>query len=211
MAQKVTVSKESERIKGKSTEGYATELTGTLEEVSASFTKYMKTFGKMKVFNAPTQVTEAEINSVKYTVPIHISTRSKGEKVFVWIGLDHAADSAQMKSSKKDFEKVVYDFGVKFYRDKVQVDIDESVRAQQTAEKQTLRLQTENKSLNSRLEFNQKEKIRLEKALVDNKLEYETLLLNIQKNKKSQDSVAIATDQIKKMVDLHKERQKKVN
>ena len=171
----------------------------------------MKSFGKTKVFATPTMITEAEINSMKYTAPIHMSTRAKGDKVFVWIGLDHAADSAQAKSAKKDFEKVVYDFGVKFYRDKIQVNIDESVRAQQTAEKQTLRLQTENKSLNAKLEFNQKEKIRLEKALVDNKLEYETLLLNIEKNKKSQDSVAIATDQIKKMVDLHKERQKKVN
>jgi hypothetical protein len=211
MAQKVTVSKESERIKGKSTDGYATELPGTIEEVNASFTKYMKSFGKMKVFNAPTMVTEAEINSVKYTVPIHMATRAKGDKVLVWIGLDHAADSAQMKSAKKDFEKIIYDFGVKFHRDRIQTDIDASMRAQQTAEKQTLKLQTENKSLNAKLEFNQKEKTRLEKALVDNKLEYETLLLNIAKNKKSQDSVAIATDQIKKMVDLHKERQKKVN
>jgi hypothetical protein len=212
MAQKVTVSKESERIKGKNTEGYATELTGALEEVNTSFIKYLKTVGKMKPFSTlPTQITEAEINSVKYTAPIHAVTRAKGAKVLVWIGLDHMADSSQAKSAKKDFEKVVYDFGVKFYRDQIQKDIDESERAQQTAEKKTLQLQNENKSLNSKLEFNQKEKVRLEKALADNKLEYETLLLNIAANKKGQDSVAVATEQIKKMVETHKERQKKVN
>lgn len=117
----------------------------------------------------------------------------------------------QAEQALKDVEKVVYDFGVKFNRDKIQVDIDESVRAQQTTEKQTLRLQNENKNLNSRLEFNQKEKLRLEKSLAENKLEYETLLLNIGRNKKDQDSVALATDQIKKMVEVHKERQRKVN
>ena len=212
MAQKVSVSKENERIKGKSTEGYATEVTGTLEEVNASYLKYLKTIGKVKAFSAlPTQLTEVEVNSVKYTASVHAATRSKGDKVLVWLGLDHSADSAQIASAKKDFEKVVYDFGVKFYRDRIQKDIDESVGAQQTAEKRTLQLQNENKTLNSRLEFNQKEKVRLEKALADNKLEYETLLLNIANNKKSQDSLVIATDQIKKMVELHKERQKKVN
>jgi len=211
VAQKVSVTKENERIKGKSTEGYATELTGTLEEVSASYSKYLKTFGKIKVFTTPLQLTDAEINSVKYTAPVHGVTRSKGDKVLVWLGLDHTADSAQAIRAKKDFEKVVYDFGLKFYRDKIQVDIDESVRAQQTAEKQSLKLQNDGKTLASKLEFNQKEKLRLEKALADNKLEYETLLLNIDKNKKSQDSVLVATDQIKKMVELHKERQKKVN
>ncbi len=210
LAQKVSVSKENEKIKGKSTEGYSTELSGTLEEVNAAYSKYLKSFGKIKLFTMPIQLTEAVIGSVKYSSPIHALTRGKGQKVWVWMGLDPAADSSQ-RSHIKDFEKVVYDFGVKFYKDKIQLDIDESLRAQQTAEKQTLRLQNENKSLNARLEFNQKEKIRLEKALADNKLEYETLLLNLDKNKKSQDSVLVATDQIKKMVDTHKERQKKVN
>jgi hypothetical protein len=78
-------------------------------------------------------------------------------------------------------------------------------------EKQQLRLQSDDKNLKAKLEFNQKEKIRLEKALVDNALEYENLLKSIDKNKKDQDSVLTATDQIKKMVELHKERQKKVN
>jgi len=131
----------------------------------------------------------------------------------VWVGLNASEwpTPEQAEQALKDLEKVVYDFGVKFYRDKVQVDIDESVRAQQAAEKQTLRLQNESKNLNSRLEFNQKEKLRLEKALAENKLEYETLLSTIARNKKAQDSVALATDQIKKMVEIHKERQRKVN
>jgi len=212
LAQKVTVSKEKERIKGNHLEGYATELNGTLEEVNASFIKYLKTVGKVKAFSVlPTQVTDANVNGVRYAAPIHAMTRAKGEKVLAWIGLDNAADSSQASSARKDFEKVVYDFGVRFYQDQIQKDIDESERAQQTAEKKTQQLQNENKSLNSRLEFNQKEKLRLEKALADNKLEYETLLLNIASNIKGQDSVSVATEQIKKMVDLHKERQKKVN
>jgi hypothetical protein len=212
-AQKVNVVKDKERVKGSNIDGYATELAGTLEEVSASYTKYLKTFGKIKSSGSQMKLSEAEISFTKYSSPLYATTRSNGEKITVWLGLNPAewATPEQAEQAMKDLEKVVYDFGVKFYRDKIQGDIDESVRAQQTAEKQTLRLQNENKNLNSRLEFNQKEKLRLEKALTENKLEYETLVTSIAKNKKDQDSVALATDQIKKMVEAHKERQRKVN
>lgn len=159
------------------------------------------------------QLSEAEISFTKYSSPLYATTRSNGEKITVWLGLNAIEwpTPEQAQQAMKDLEKVVYDFGVKYYRDKVQLDIDESVRAQQAAEKQTLRLQNESKSLVSKLEFNQKEKLRLEKALADNKLEYETLIANTAKNKKDQDSVSLATDQIKKMVEVHKERQRKVN
>lgn len=212
-AQKVTVNKGNERVKGSNMSGYATELTGTIEEISTSYTKYLKTFGKIKSSGSQSQLSGAEISFTQYTSPLYANTRSQGEKTIVWVGLNpnEWPTPEQAEQALKELEKVVYDFGVKFYRDKVQVDIDESVRAQQAAERQTLRLQNENKNLNSRLDFNQKEKIRLEKLLAENKLEYENLLLAIAKNKKDQDSVSVATDQIKKMVELHKERQKKIN
>lgn len=212
-AQKVTVNKASERVKGKEIGGYTTQLTGTIEEVSSACNKYLKTFGKVKSSGSQAQLSAAEVSFTKYTSPVYATTLKQGEKISVWLGLNPSEwpTPEQAEAAMKDLEKVVYDFGVKFYRDKIQVDIDESVRAQQAAEKQTLRLQNENKNLNSRLDFNQKEKLRLEKLLAENKTEYETLLASIAKNKKDQDSVAIATDQIKKMVDIHKDRQSKVN
>src|SRR5690349_904909 len=212
-SQKVTVSKDTERVKGSELNGYATELLGTIEEVTASYTKYLKTFGKIKSSGSQIQLTAAEISFTKYTSPLYATTQSKGEKIVVWLGLNPAEwpTPEQAETAMKDLEKVVYDFGVKFYRDKIQVDIDESLRAQQAAEKQTLRLQNENKNLNSRLDFNQKEKLRLEKLIAENKSEYETLIAAIAKNKKDQDSVVVATDQIKKMVETHKDRQRKVN
>jgi len=211
-AQKVTVTRDTE-AKGNNIEGYTIEITGTVEEVMASYTKYLKTFGKIKTSGNQQQVLEAKINSNICSAPLYGTTLSKGEKTSVGLGLKASEWPTPTQAEKvlQDLEKVIYDFGVKFYRDKVQVDIDESVRAQQAAEKQTIRLQNENKTLNSRLDFNQKEKLRLEKLLADNKLEYETLLSAIAKNKKDQDSVSVATDQIKKMVEIHKERQRKVN
>lgn len=212
-AQKVNVTKEAHRIKGNNIDGYATELSGTQEEVTSSYTKYLKTFSKVKTTDKLIQLSDVTIDQAKYTSPLYATVKGKPEKATVWLGLNPAewVDTAQYKKVRNELEKLVYNFGIKFYRDKVQVDIDEASHAQLTAEKQTLRLQNESKNLNSRLEFNQKEKIRMEKLLAENKLEYETLLSTIGRNKKDQDSVALATDQIKKMVEVHKERQRKVN
>ena len=208
-AQKVTVSASSERMNGKNSPGYTTELTGSLEDVNTSLTKYLKTFGKVKATGNQFQVSEAQVNLTKYVNPFFANTKSRGDKVSVWMGAHDESDST--KSIHKELEKLVYNFGVKFYKDKIQADIEESLRAQAAADKQQQRLTLEGKNLASRQEMNVKEKARLEKSLADNKLDSVKFVTNIARNKKSQDSVAVASEQIKKMVETHKERQLKVN
>jgi hypothetical protein len=111
----------------------------------------------------------------------------------------------------KELETLAYRFGVKFYRDKIQVQIDEAQRASDAVDKQKQRLLSQNKDLVVKLSNNEQEKIRLEKAIEVNKLEHEVLLVKIQDNKLAQDSVAQAGVQIKKAGELHRERQRKVN
>lgn len=208
-AQKVTVSKNAERINGKNCDGYFTELTGSLADVNSSLTKYLKTFGKVKVTGNQFQVSEAQVNLTKYVNPFFVSTKTKADKVTVWMCASDESDS--VKSIQRELEKLVYNFGVKFYKDKIQADVDESLRAQVAAEKQQQRLALEGKNLASRQEMNGKEKIRLEKALANNKQDSIKFVTALAKNKVSQDSVAIAAEQIKKMVETHKERQRRVN
>ncbi|MFN8335167.1 MAG: hypothetical protein U0U09_08545 [Cyclobacteriaceae bacterium] len=208
-AQKVSVSASQERINGKNCEGYSTLLTGSLEEVNTSLTKYLKTLGKVKSNGNQFQVLEAQVNLTKYVNPFFAVTKAKGGQVSVWMGATDESDS--VKSIRSELERLVYNFGVKFYKDKIQADIDESLRAQNAAEKQQQRLTLEGKNLASRQEMNAKEKIRLQKALADNKLDSIKFVVALARNKKSSDSLAIATEQIKKMVETHKERQRKVN
>ena len=108
-------------------------------------------------------------------------------------------------------EKVAYQFGVKFYRDQIQKEIDESQRAFDATEKQKTRLLNQSKDLTLRVANNDQERIHLEKSLATNKLEKTVLLQKITNNKKSQDSIANAGLQIKKVMEVQKEKQKKVN
>jgi hypothetical protein len=210
-AQTVKVKKEKSTVKGESMEGYSVELQGTGAEVSSSFGKYLKTIGKVKQGDFFT-VTEPDINGLTYTQPLYGTSNENGKSATAWLGVNAASlqkeDAAKLD---KELEKLMKEFGIKFYRDKIQVQIDESTRATQAVEKQKQRLLNENKSLSAKLEDNKRDKIRLEKAIVDNKSEHETLLRRIEQNKKAQDSVAVAAEQIKKVVELHKEKQRKVN
>jgi hypothetical protein len=209
--QSVKVEKGTSRIKGDQAEGYSVDLEGTPDEVTTALNKYLKSFAKLKMGVSPMTTAEVVINGVSYKNPLYATVKDKGQGTVAWIGLRESEWADNTDKVKKELERITYDFGVKYYRDKIQVQIDESARALQAVERQQQRLVNESKNLNLKLENNAKEKIQLEKSLEANKLENLTLLTKIDQNKQSQDSVAVAAEQIRKVVEMHKERQNKVN
>jgi hypothetical protein len=209
-AQSVKVTQEKARIKGENQPGYETALEGTLKEVTSSFEKQLRSLGKIKLMDGVYQISNPTLDGTTYPSPLYAVVKENAKGATVWMGVV-ATEWKDADAVGKSLESFLHEFGVKFYRDKIQAQVDESTRALQTVEKQQQRLMTENKNLNTKLEDNKREKIQLEKSLENNKLEYETLLKKIEQNKKAQDSIAIANEQIKKVVEMHKERQKKVN
>jgi hypothetical protein len=150
------------------------------------------------------------INGKNYTSPVYAVVRDKG-KGNAWLGIRASEWPGNTDDLNKDVEKIVYDFGVNFYREKIQKQIDESNTALQAVEKQQQKLLGQNKDLGTRLENNKSEKIQLEKSLENNKMEFEALNRKIEQNKKNQDSVAVAGEQIKKVIEMQKEKQRSVN
>jgi len=211
-AQTVKVKKETARVKGENLTGFEVELDGKAADVGDAFTKFMKTFGKSKDNDNVLTIAEPTIADNKYAFPLYGVTKEKGKTSAAWLGIDPKLwPPADAEKVNKEFEKLMKDFGVKFYKDQIQLQIDESVRAGQAVEKTQQKLVNENKSLNTKLEDNKREKIQLEKSLQENVAENGTLLKKIEKNKHDQDSVTVAGEQIKKVVEMHKEKQRKVN
>lgn len=211
-AQTVTVKKENARIKNDYADGFQIDIAASYEDVEAALSKEIKTLGKSKENENYRVVSEPTVKGITYTQPIYAMTKQVGNIVSAWIGIKK--DDWKEKEAdevNRELENMIHNFGVNFYRERIQKQIDESVRAQQAVDKQQQRLLNQNKDLNSKVESNKKEKIRLEQSLVDNKLEMESLIKKLEKNKKDQDSVAIATEQIKKMVEVHREKQRQVH
>ena len=211
IGQTVKVKKEKANVKGEHLDGFEVELEAPFAEVSAYYIKFLRTVGKLKQSDGLV-VNEPNVNGLAYTLPLFAQVKDNQSKATAWIGINPKEWSkADAEKINKELEKTMYDFGVKFYRDKIQVQVDESLRAVQAVEKQQQRLINENKSLTTKLEDNKREKLQLEKSLENNKLENESLLLKIEQNKKAQDSVAIAGQQVKKVVEIHRDKQRKVN
>lgn len=208
-AQTVKVTTENIQIKGEPAEGFEVILDGTAREVEDLLFKFLKPVGKSKKVEGAYGYSLPLINGKNYTSPLYAMVRDKG-KGAAWLGIRPSEWPKNIDSLKTAIEKMVYDFGVTFYKDKIQLQIDESNRALQTVERQQQKLLSQNKDLNSKLENNKAEKIRLEKALIDNKLEFDALTVKIEQNKKDQDSVAVANEQIKKVIEMQKEKQRKV-
>jgi hypothetical protein len=180
--------------------------------VEAALAKEVKTLGKSKENENYRVVGEPIVKGITYTQPIFAMTKQVGNIVSAWIGIKK--DDWKEKEAEevnRELENMIHNFGVNFYRERIQKQIDESVRAQQAVDKQQQRLVNQNKDLNSKVESNKKEKIRLEQSLVDNKLEMESLLKRLEQNKKDQDSIAVASEQIKKMVEMHREKQRSIH
>jgi hypothetical protein len=211
--QKVTVGKKTEKVRNENADGYMTDLDAKSDDVRLALTKFLKDAGKSKnngdmiVVNAPV------INATPYGKGVlYASVSGSDVKSRVWIGiLGTEWNPSDVETVLKDIEQMTYRFGIKYYRDKIQLQIDEGQQAADAVTKQTQRTVNEGESLAKKLKANDEEKIRLEKALEANKLEDLVLKQKIVNNKKSLDSLGMVAGKIKTVIDGHKERQGKVN
>jgi hypothetical protein len=212
-AQKITVTSQTEKVKDESVEGYTTELEGKKNEVNDAWIKFLKDIGKVRQSVDPVTLTEPTFNGLIFSKGIIYSVvKGNGEKTSVWWGIRPSEwEKSNVNRINNELEKGVYRFGVKYYRDKIQVQIDEAQQALDAVEKQKLRFSNQQKDMTIQLSNNEQEKIQLDKSLETNKLENELLKTKLINNKKAQDSLVEATVQIKKIKLLHQERQRKVN
>jgi hypothetical protein len=211
-SQAVRIKKETARIRNDYADGFEAELQATPEEAEAALSRLMKTFGKSKSNEDYIVVSAPSLQGRPYTNPVYGKAKQLGNIISVWVGLRKSDWSeSEFEVVSRELETQVYNFTVTFHRDKIQKQIDESLQASQAVLKQQQRLITQNKNLNTKIESNKRQKIQLEKALEDNRIELESLTLRLEKNKKDQDSVAVAGEQIKKVIEMHRERQRKVN
>jgi hypothetical protein len=212
VAQTVKVTSKSNRIKGNACAGFSLDLDGKADDVENSLARFLKDYGKPRSTTDYVSVTGPTLGRNTYDGKTFYGTVTGDDsKAQVWIGVDTTEWKSSSGAALERIEKMTYQFGVTFYKEKIQKEIDESQRAFDATEKQKTRLTNQNRDLYLRLGNNEQEKTQLEKQLQSNSLEHAVLLQKIENNKKSQDSVANAGVQIKKVLDAQKEKQKKVN
>jgi hypothetical protein len=213
-AQTVVVKMQSDNVKGENMEGYATEVQGKKTDVNTTLTKILKDHGKIKFLSSdPTVVTNPMLDGALYEKGILFATLKESSSVVtIWIGRKVSDwQGTDAETINKQVEKLVYQTGIQFYRDQVQMQIDQTQQAADAVAKQISRTISQSQDLVKKLENNGQEKIRLENSIELNKLENAVLKVKIENNKKAQDSLVSATAKIQQMKQVHEERLRKIN
>ena len=212
-AQTVTVTKQNETAKGETIEAFAITLEGRKETIKTAWIKFLKETGKLKLFGEPMTVTEPTISGTQFSKGILYAGNNESDKSStVWFGINPAEwEDKDITYANRELQKMLNQFGVKFYRDQVQTQIDETQQALDAVAKQQQRVLNQNKDISIKLGNNEQEKIQLDKSLETNKLENAALKIKLENNKKAQDSLINSTTKIKKVMELHKEKQRKIN
>jgi hypothetical protein len=214
LAQTVKVKTQQQRVKGENVDGFAVDLDGKRADVAASLAKYLKEIGKAKFLSSdPLVITDPVFNGTVYPKgSIYAFTNESGNVVTAWLGIKPTEwETKEANFINKQLERMANEFGVRFYREKMQALIDETEQAGLAVEKQALRFMNQGKDLATKLTNNGLERIKLEKALETNKFESEVLKVKIDNNKKAQDSIANVAVQINKVKQSQIEKLRKIN
>jgi len=213
-SQSANVKSQQQRVKGDNVDGFAIELEGQKADVTASLTKYLKEIGKLKFLTSdPLVITDPLFNGLVYTKKsIYALTTESGNVTTAWLGIKPTEwESKDVNFINKQLERLAGEFGVRFQRERMQSQIDETQQAADAVEKQALRFLGQGKDIQTKLVNNELEKIKLDKAFEANKLENVVLKIKIENNKKAQDSIANAAGQIKKVKDEQLQKLRKIN
>lgn len=211
-AQTIVVKKENAALRKEYGQGFEVVLPdATYTEVADALGKWVRSYGKTRSYDAAVVVDQPTLYEKAYTGRVFVQARQTADIVSAWIGvLPDEWSKKEIDDVESQLEKVIYEFAVHFQKEKIQKQIDESLRASQAVDRQLQRLRNQNRDLHTKIENNQRQKTELEQALEKNRVDLETLTQRLAQNEKDQDSVAMAAQQIKKVIELHQQRQQQV-
>ena len=203
-----------QRIKGENIDGYVVELDGKKSDVTSSLSKYLKETGKLKFLSYdPIVITDPIFNGTVYPKrSIYAFSNEIGNLATAWLGINPAEwETKDVSFINAQLQRMLGEFSVRFQRERMQVQIDETQQATDAVAKQALRFLNQGKDLSIKLTNNELEKIKLEKAIVTNQEENVVLKIKIENNKKAQDSIANVAVQINKVKEAQAEKLRKIN
>ena len=192
------------KVNGERYPGYKSKIISESKNVEDYLKSHFRSLGKTRERNSYFSLTEATIAEKYHGERFFYAEIIQGSSVqTVWIGAD-TTDLSLYDWDVMDatLKKWTYDFTVEFYKNEVQEEIDESIKAEQFAEKQHNKLIKESENLANTIQSNEKELIRLQEAIENNKNEHIDLLESIRTNKIEIDSAAVTLDRIRNVVQM---------
>ncbi|HEX8546600.1 MAG TPA: hypothetical protein VF691_06530 [Cytophagaceae bacterium] len=214
-AQKIKILESSEQIGDVSKSGLYVLIDLDAKHIEKAWERHLKTFGRVENSKGFFSIPAANIRSVSSSncnVFSNVQSTSRGVKVWWALDLGNSyVTSVSNNRAYKAAEKILYDFAMTVYKTDINEQIEAAEQAFGTSVKNREKQQKHGEHLKKAVEKNKEEKIKLEKALQANKDNLIQLEKDIEKNKEDQKSATSDEENMKKAVELVKEKLKEVN
>jgi hypothetical protein len=212
IAQRVIVEAATEKVKSSQVDGYQSKMDANKKELQDAWLKFAKNIGKSKSSGDVIEINDVVIDGEIYAGKTVYSKIIENERsTTIWMGIREKDWDENYTKVEPFMERLVKEFSVRFYQERIMAEIGESEKALRFAERQQSKTLNENNDLKMKLEENEREKLQLERSLNNNQLQNQVIKQKIENNTKTQDSLSVSLEKIKRMIEMQRERMRQIN
>lgn len=213
LGQQYDIKKESQRVNNKKYEGISSKVDGEFIDVEEFWLSYLKDYGKSRRKRNYYQLTEFSINDLGVDTLTYVTrVESAEDQELIWLApFSDGLSETEVSDLNADIEKILKLATRAYYVNEVQDKIDQAESAAVSVSKSHQRLMYDGEKLVADLEGAEQLKADLETRLQETDLKIKVLSQQIIDNKLAVDSVYNDLEQVKKVIDGHKESMKKIN
>lgn len=211
-AQEIAIQDETKRINGTTLSGYSSTIKGDFNDILNEWTKNINEYQLRRRRNY------MEMNEMSFpevtpnTFKVFTTVNRVDSSAIIWIGFaEDISDEDNSERLQDALFNFLYKFSFDYNKQKIQKDIEEAERAATFTSRKHNRLIQEQKNLELKLTDARNEKRRLEATLEELQLEVQVLMQKIEDNQLEQTKVYQDLEQIKKVLEKHKERLKEID
>lgn len=201
-AQEKSFRKEKMNILGNTTRGYSTQVPYGENKALLYLNTYLKESGKISEKRNFIEIKETSWKKKEDLTKVYALVNGDSTQSRIWMGYTAEAGGELIKALEEQMENLPFLMG----RYHLQHQIKEAETAASFLSRELKNTEREGMRLNQKLAHNAQEKIRLEQALDQNAIEKTALEQDIARNETSKEEKAKAMEDVKKQLDLLRER-----
>ena len=211
-AQTYEIKSETQRVNNVKYEGFSSAINGSYEKVDAFWNAYLKQHGKVRRKRNYSEISEFSVKELPYDTLNYVTkTKLIDSLGVIWLAVDTDLAEDDLEKVNKLIPSFLKRASRDYYIAEEQNKLDESESAAVYLSKNHQKLITNGEALRHELEFTEALKAKLEGQLENAILKIKVLNQQIIDNKEAVDSVYNDLEQVKKVIEAHKESMKNIN
>lgn len=210
--QQYDIKKEAQRVNNKKYDGVSSVIDAEFAKVEQFWLDYLKENGKLRRKRNYYQLTEFSVRDLGVdTISYVTRVESANSASLVWLApFDNGLSDEDIVTLNQDLEKILKMATRGYYVSEVQEKIDEAEAAAVAVSKNHQKLLYDSEKLATDLEGAEELKTDLQARLEETELKIRVLNQLIIDNKVAIDSVYNDLEQVKKVIEAHKDSMKKI-